>query len=197
DVVDPITGYVGDKNNITRGTVLGGVEYRYPFVTQFAGAAHVFEPIAQVIARPDVGKQDDIPNEDAQSLVFDDTLLFELDKFSGYDRLESGSRANVGVRYTMQAYNGGYMRAAFGQSYHLGGSNDFQADSGLDTTISDFVAGLYVQPINYFSFIAQGRFDQDSFELKRTDLGARANYGPITAHTVYADIDAQPGLGIY
>lgn len=197
DVVDPITGYVGDKNNITRGTALGGVEYRYPFVKHMANAAHVFEPIAQIIGRPDVGEQQDIPNEDAQSLVFDDTLLFDLDKFSGYDRIESGSRANVGVRYTMQAYNGGYMRAVFGQSYHLGGNNDFQTDSGLDTTRSDYVAGLYVQPINYFSIIAQGRFDEDSFDLKRTDLGARATYGPVTAHTMYADLDAQPGLGIY
>jgi len=197
DVVDPITGFVGEKSNITRGTVLGGVEYRYPFVTHTASAAHVFEPIAQIIGRPDVGEQENIPNEDAQSLVFDDTLLFELDKYSGYDRLESGSRANVGVRYTMQAYNGGYMRAVFGQSYFLGGTNSFQTDSGLDTTNSDYVAGLYVQPINYFSVIAQSRFDENSFELKRTDLGARATYGPVSAQTVYADLDAQPGLGIY
>lgn len=196
DVVDPITGFVGEKSNITRGMALGGVEYRYPFIGHFANAAHVIEPVAQIIGRTDVGEQENIPNEDAQSLVFDDTLLFDIDKFSGYDRLESGSRANVGVRYTMQAYNGGYMRAVFGQSHHLGGDNDFQEDSGLDTTASDYVAGLYVQPINYFSVIAQGRFDEDSFDLKRTDLGARANYGPVAAHAVYAAYDAQPGLGI-
>ena len=41
-----------------------------------------------------------IPNEDAQSFVFDATTLFERDKFSGYDRIEGGTRANVGFRYS-------------------------------------------------------------------------------------------------
>ena len=41
-----------------------------------------------------------MPNEDAQSFVFDTTNLFDRDKFSGYDRIEGGTRANLGVRYT-------------------------------------------------------------------------------------------------
>ena len=52
-----------------------------------------------------------IPNEDAESLIFDDTLLFDIDKFSGYDRIETGTRANVGMRYTMQFASGAYVRA--------------------------------------------------------------------------------------
>ena len=34
---------------------------------------------------------------DARSLVFDDTNLFELDKHSGWDRIETDTRANVGT----------------------------------------------------------------------------------------------------
>ncbi len=66
-----------------------------------------------------------VPDEDAKSLVFDDTLLFDIDKFSGYDRFETGTRANVGVQYTFQANNGLYARAVFGQSFHLAGENAF------------------------------------------------------------------------
>ena len=47
-----------------------------------------------------------IPNEDAQSFVFDATTLFERDKFSGYDRIEGGTRANIGLRYTGTFDNG-------------------------------------------------------------------------------------------
>ena len=66
-------------------------------------------PSVRSSSRPNsVGNQQDIPNEDALSLVFDDTLLFDIDKFSGYDRIETGTRANVGLRYTAQLASGAY-----------------------------------------------------------------------------------------
>ena len=65
------------------------------------------------------------PDEDARSLIFDDTLLFDIDKFSGYDRLETGTRANVGMQYTLQSSSGLYARAVFGQSFHLAGENAY------------------------------------------------------------------------
>ena len=88
-----------------------------------------------------------VPNEDAQSFVFDATTLFERDKFSGYDRLEGGTRANVGLRYSGAYDNGWSTNALFGQSYQLDGQNSFAApdlvnvgaDSGLETETSDYV----------------------------------------------------------
>lgn len=194
--VDPVTGAAFPNETTTRSMVAGGLEYRYPFVQHTRNAAHIFEPIAQVIARPDASHQFEIPNEDAQSLVFDDTLLFDIDKNSGYDRMEGGTRVNVGVQYTLQRYNGGYVRAVAGQSYQVAGRNDFQAGTGLEEDESDYVAGLYIQPMQYFAFIGQGRFDNDDLSLKRTDLSARVNYGPFTGSVVYANLDPQPGLGI-
>ena len=52
-----------------------------------------------------------LPNEDAQSLVFDDTSLFEWDKFSGFDRSEGGTRLNVGLQYRLMFNGGGSMSA--------------------------------------------------------------------------------------
>jgi len=193
---DQVTGVMFKEENTARGMVTGGVEYRYPFIQHTANAAHILEPIAQVIARPNAVHQNDVPNEDARSLVFDDTLLFDIDKFSGYDLIESGTRANVGLRYTLQRFNGGYVRAVVGQSYQLAGDNDFQPDSGLEHDASDFVTGLYIQPMQYFTFIGQGRFDKDDLDLKRTDLTAEANYGPANGSINYTNLDAQPGLGI-
>ena len=160
-----------------RGTAVGGAEYRYPFIGTTGSVAHVFEPIAQVIGRPDsVGvDQSEIPNEDAESLVFDDTILFDIDKFSGYDRIETGTRANVGVRYTAQLPSGAYARAVFGESYQLAGQNSFDDNSGLGTRSSDYVSGLYLQAARYLSLVGQARFDQETFDLMRTDLGSAAS----------------------
>jgi LPS-assembly protein len=188
NVVNPFTDELGEETNIARGMVTGGVEYRYPFVARTANAAHVIEPIGQFIARPDLGDQDDIPNEDALSLVFDDTLLFDIDKFSGYDRIESGTRANVGMRYTYQADGGGYVRAVVGQSYQVAGDNpfEFRNESGLRSTVSDYVTGLYIRPINQLSFVAQTRFDESTFEVKRTDLTSTVSIGPARGSATYS-----------
>jgi LPS-assembly protein len=184
---------------ILRGVALGGVEYRYPFVASTGNVTHVVEPIGQIIARPDTaGNQQEIPNEDALSLVFDDTILFDLDKFSGYDRIETGTRANVGARYTAQFASGAYGRAVFGQSYQIAGDNEFDTDfyrtAGLATDQSDYVGGLYVQASTYLGFSAQSRFDEQNFNVQRTDLSSWARYGPARVKVNYADVTSEPGL---
>jgi LPS-assembly protein len=189
----------GNDNAILRGNAVAGLEYRYPFIASTGNITHVVEPIGQIIARPSsVGDQQEIPNEDALSLVFDDTLLFDIDKFSGYDRIETGTRANVGVRYTAQFASGAYGRAVFGQSYQLAGENEFDTDfyrtSGLATDTSDYVGGLYIQATAYLGFSAQSRFDEATFDIKRTDLSSWANYGPARVKVNYADVAGEPGL---
>ena len=73
-----------------------GLEARYPVLFSTASATHILEPTAQIFVRPDARGEGVVNtlNEDAQSLVFDASNLFERDKFSGYDRVEGGVRAN-------------------------------------------------------------------------------------------------------
>lgn len=184
-----------ENGTIWRGNAVGGLEYRYPFISTTGMVTHTVEPIGQIIARPDsIGDQQEIPNEDALSLVFDDTILFETDKFSGYDRVETGTRANVGVRYTAQLPNGIYARTVFGQSYQIAGQNEFDTDfyrsSGLATDESDYVSGIYLQA-GVISLTAQQRFDQDTFDVVRTDLGAGVAFGPFQGRVNYADVPAE------
>ena len=102
-----------------------GLEYRYPFINGQPWGSTTIEPIAQVILRPNETYAGKLPNEDAQSLVFDASNLFAVDKFSGYDRVEGGGRANVGVQATTQFDKGGAVNVLFGQSYQLFGMNSF------------------------------------------------------------------------
>ena len=90
-------------------------------------------PTAQIIVRQNKVDQTRLPDEDAKSLVFDDTLLFDIDKFSGYDRFETGTRANLGFQYTFQANNGVYLRAVFGQSYPSGGREPLHRPGWIPT----------------------------------------------------------------
>ena len=180
-----------------------GVDYRYPFMLSTDWATHVFEPIAQMIVRPNESTSASLVNEDSQSLVFDDTNMFMWNKFSGYDRLEGGTRLNYGGQYTMTFRNGGYTNLMVGQSFQLAGRNSYGTpdmaniglSSGLDTRKSDLVSRFAVAPNSTFSFIAKGRFDPDTFNLRRFDMMANATFGPVTGSLQYARYEAQPLIG--
>ncbi len=197
NVQDLITNEVGDDDYIARGQATAGLTYSFPFVSRTGSASHIIKPTAQIIARPDiVGDQNDVSNEDARSLVFDDTILFDTDKFSGYDRIETGVRANFGLEYTMQMYSGGYAKAVVGQSYQIAGENSFEEGTGLSKDKSDYVAGLYLEPSSNLTLISQARFDEDTLDVKRTDIYMRAGYGPVNTSINYANIDNEENLGI-
>jgi LPS-assembly protein len=191
------------------GVVAGGVLYSYPFVAHTSFGSHVVEPTAQLIVRQNKVDQKHLPDEDAKSLVFDDTLLFDIDKFSGYDRFETGTRANVGLQYTFQGNKGVYARAVFGQSYHLAGDNAF-ADPGVDPTLkfnyspvsgletnrSDYVAGVYLSPFTGISLVSQSRFDERDWSLRRQDASVTASYGPVTGTAAYTYSAFDPVTGL-
>jgi LPS-assembly protein len=202
---DPaVSNYIntGDTN-LVRAMPTVGVEYRYPFISVHSWGSQTIEPIAQVIARPNETQIGKWPNEDAQTLIFDDSNLFRVDKFSGWDRIEGGGRANYGVQYTAQFNQGGFFNALFGESYQLFGQNSFAAadltntglNSGLDSRRSDYVARFSYQPNATYKFTSRFRFDHDSFAVQRTELETQANFDRWMVSVLYGNYAAQPALG--
>ena len=200
-----VSNFINTGNSdLVRGMPTVGLEYRYPFISTESWGTQTVEPIGQIIARPNEPQVGRWPNEDAQSFVFDDSNLFRVDKFSGWDRVEGGGRANYGVQYTAQFNQGGFVNALFGQSYSLFGTNSFALadptntglNSGLDTRLSDYVARLSFQPNKVYTFTSRFRFDQDTFDVQRTELEARATFDRWNLSVLYGDYAAQPLLGI-
>lgn len=205
NVDDPV-GYTGNFTSSdaeTRRMLTAGLEARYPILFAGETSTHVLEPIGQLYARPDEQYAGGLPNEDAQSFVFDATNLFDRDKFSGYDRIEGGTRANIGLRYTGSFDSGYGLRAIAGQSFQLGGLNSFAtddlvkagADSGLETDSSDYVAMLGIDAPSGLMASLSGRLDESDFSLRRAD--ATVGYLGLNwqAALTYTRIEAQPTYG--
>lgn len=199
-------GYTGSfetAGSATRTMLTAGLEARYPILATLDNSSHLFEPMAQIYVRPDEDLAGRLPNEDAQSFVFDATSLFERDKFSGFDRIEGGTRANVGLRYTGTFDNGVRLRSIVGQSYHLGGVNSFAtadlvnagANSGLETDTSDYVgmAGIDL-PIGV-AFSTSLRLDKDDFSLRRSDAALSYSNDRFATTLTYTRVSAQPLYG--
>ncbi len=193
----------GGDQNLIRAMPAIGMEYRYPFIAVQSWGTQTLEPIAQVIIRPDETDIGQFPNEDAQSLIFDDTNLFEINKYSGYDRVEGGSRANLGLQYTANINGGGQVNALFGQSYQLFGQNSYAyedmantgADSGLEDDVSDYVARLYYAPNKNLSLTNRFRFDKDDWSVQRYEFEGRTTIDRLTLTATYGLYTAQPELG--
>ncbi|WP_414642278.1 LPS-assembly protein LptD [Bradyrhizobium sp.] len=180
-----------------------GLEYRYPFINVQPWGSTTIEPIAQIIARPNESYAGKLPNEDAQSMVFDTSNLFEVDKFSGYDRVEGGGRANVGVQSTTAFDQGGTVKVLFGQSYQLFGANSYSVqdvtntgvDSGLAKPRSDYVSSIAYSPNSTYTFSVRSRFDEQTWNVQRFEAEARANFNRWSISMMYGDYAPQPELG--
>lgn len=191
------------NDDLYRGMPAAMMEIRYPMVASNGMVSQIFEPVAQIIVRPNETQIGEFPNEDAQSMVFDTTNLFERDKFSGFDRVEGGTRANVGFRYSASFANGATVNVAAGQSFHLHGKNSFAErdlvnagmESGLETDKSDYVASVDVNTGTGFSYGVAGRFDERTGEVRRGEVKARYIDPNLALSTSYVFIDEQPNYG--
>lgn len=205
--VDPFTTgapyQTPGNGELIRAMPAVGMEVRWPFISVHSWGTQTLEPIVQTIFRPNEGKIGLFPNEDAQSLVFDDTNLFAIDKYSGYDRVEGGSRVNYGLQYTANVHRYGMVNVLFGQSYQMFGQNSYAIadlantgmNSGLEDRASDYVARLYFQPTGRFSFVTRFRFDKDDLSMRRFEAETRSTWDRLTLATIYARYEAQPDIG--
>ncbi|MFG1351794.1 LPS-assembly protein LptD [Xanthobacter autotrophicus] len=192
-------------DDLIRGMPAVGLDYKYPFISAESWGTQIIEPRAQVIIRPNETNIGNFPNEDAQSLVFDDTNLFEVNKYSGYDRVEGGSRVNLGVTYTAAIHGAGLVTAVIGQSYNLFGRNSFAygdmantgLESGLESTASDYIAKFGYSPTKYLEFVTRFRFDNDNLSMQRFELQGRAEIDRFNVALTYGRYEAQPLLGYY
>lgn len=201
----PQSGFIPGGSGTTGNLIPGvGLEYRYPFIAYTKYGSLTFEPVGQIIARPNnqIGTRT-LVNLDSQSLVFDTSNLFDWNKFSGYDRFETGVRANYGAQFSANFKNGGYANITAGQSTQIAGTNayatpdaaDIGLSSGLDKRFSDYVIGTTISPFSFISAGAQGRFDTSTFENRRVDAILNLNLGNANGKIQFANYAAQPLIG--
>ncbi len=196
---------LGEDDFIARAMPAVGLEYEWPFLATIGSWTHTFGPKAQIIVRPNEQHIGELPNEDSQSLVFDDTTLFVLDKFAGYDRQEGGTRANVGLVYQGLMPNGASIDALVGQSYQLAGTNSFAREdqsltglgSGLESDVSDYVGRVTVNTGTGLALTARARLDDEELAVNRAELNAIGTYGKTVASLGYAFIRESPSAGIF
>jgi LPS-assembly protein len=192
---DPATGMLKNSEVTNRVLPSAGLDMRWPFMASYDYGQSVFTPVFQAIAATDETDVDKIGNEDAITVNFDSSSLFLQDRFTGEDRYEGGSRANVGMLYSFLGANGGFARMSLGESFHLGGKNSFSADSGLEGTKSDLVGAFVVQPWDNLELSYQARVEENLSKINVQEAFANYTWDQLSGSLGYINIAGAPTAG--
>lgn len=168
---DPQTGS-GDGGENTAGRIVptANLDWSLPLVGMTGSWSHLIEPRASFTYTPNNLNDSDIPNEDSQVFEFDETNLFKASRFTGIDRVDSGTRVSYGLGFNSLGPEAWRVSGIVGQSLRSGSDGLYPQGSGLEDPVSDFVGRFDVRPAELLDLGYRFRADKSSLALRRSDL---------------------------
>lgn len=166
-----VPSYRGEEGFQTRGVAAAAVDVKWPFIGGFLGGTQRITPRFQVVAAPPIDNFD-VPNEDARAVDLEDSNLFALNRFPGYDRFEDSTRFTAGVEYALDL-PGVAINTTVGQSFRLTSRSSILPDgTGLSEKVSDIVGRTDVRFRDFLRFTHRYRLDKDNFAVRRNEIDA-------------------------
>lgn len=157
-------------------------DVKWPFIGPLFGGVQRLVPHVQVVLTPRTPNVD-IPNEDARSIDLEDSNLFALNRFPGYDRWEDASRITYGVDWSLDRPNL-VIESTIGQSYRIEDRPViFPQGTGLTDRWSDIVGRTSIRYGRLLELTNRFRIDKDNFAVRRNEvdltLGTTQTYAQI------------------
>jgi LPS-assembly protein len=163
----------GQKNGaITRLLSEGTLMWEKPYLSP--NGYHQITPKVLAALSPRGGNvANKIPNEDSVAYELDTTNLFELSRFAGLDRIETGPRLVYGIDNRWGSPDRTDYRLFVGQSLRRFNDASLPSSGGASTNASDWVAETEANPADWLGFNSRLRLDNSSWQLRRLDGGMR------------------------
>jgi LPS-assembly protein len=194
-ILSPTTTYRGQDG--WQGRLIGAAafELRWPFIGPLFGGVQRLTPRLQVVASPTT-KNLSIPNEDARAIDLEDSNLFALNRFPGYDRWEDGTRITYGLDWALDL-PGVSIQTNIGQSYRLTSKATLYPDgTGLTNRLSDIVGRTTVKYKRWVSLTHRYRLDKDNLAIRRNEIDATIGSDKTYAVIGYLRLNRDVSLGI-
>jgi len=161
--------YRGTDGWHARGIGALAADLKWPFIGPLFGGTQRLTPRLQFVLTPPTPNLD-IPNEDARSVDLEDSNLFALNRFPGYDRWEDGSRITYGVDWSYERPNLSIM-STVGQSYRISKKGEiFPEGTGLSGRVSDIVGRTRVRYGRFIDLTHRYRVDKDNLSVRRNEV---------------------------
>jgi LPS-assembly protein len=184
--------YRGTEGWHTRGIGALAADLKWPFIGPLLGGTQRLTPRVQLVLTPPTPNLD-IPNEDARSVDLEDSNLFALNRFPGFDRWEDGSRITYGLDWSFDRPNLSII-STIGQSYRISRkAGIFPEGTGLADRLSDIVGRTRVRYGRLIDITHRFRVDKDNFAFRRSELdltvGGEQTYVQVGYLRLNRDID--------
>jgi len=186
-VVD-VNGVTGQNEFIARAHPTANADWRFPLIQQHKWGSVVVEPRVQAVAGLDDARSRNIPNEDAQSVEFDESNFYARDRFPGRDLIDDGQRVDYGVRITGLLFGGGRAEGFLGQSLARK-AGTFATATDMTGRSSDIVAAATVSPAEYLDLNWRARFAKDNFDIRRQEVAIGAGPDWLRVNAEYIRVD--------
>ncbi|AEG49270.1 Organic solvent tolerance protein [Sphingobium chlorophenolicum L-1] len=182
NLMNSVISYAGDPGWKARGIAAAAVDMRWPFMGEAFGGVQRIAPRVQIVAAPKIANLS-VPNEDARAIDLEDSNLFALNRFSGYDRFEDSTRVTYGLEYSLSLPDFS-LESVVGQSYRLNSRESILPDgTGLSDRMSDIVGRTTVRYRDFISFTHRFRVDKDKLSVRRNEIdatvGSRKTYATV------------------
>ena len=178
------------------GRAIGALaaDVRWPLVGPLLGGLQRLTPRVQLVITPNTNNFD-IPNEDARAVDLEDSNLFALNRFPGYDRWEDSSRVTYGVEWALDRPNWS-VQTVVGQSYRLSRRPTIFPDgTGLTDRLSDVVGKTRVRFGRLVDLTHRFRLDKDTAAVRRNEVdltfGTDLTYAQIGYLRLNRDISSE------
>jgi LPS-assembly protein len=172
--------YRGNEGWQGRGILAAAADVKWPFVGRAFGGTQIFTPRVQLVAAPSISNNLRVPNEDSRAVDLEDSNLFSLNRFPGYDRFEDNYRVTYGVDWALRRDNF-TADVTVGQSYRLSNrASIFPDGTGLSDKVSDIVGRSEFRFKDFVKLTHRFRLDKDNLAIRRNEvdatIGSRSTY---------------------
>ncbi len=173
-----------------------GLEWRLPFIKNTTNTSQILEPIIVAAVAPNQdNKPEKIPNNDSEDTEITDANIFDLDRYSGYDRNDTGSRISYGVNWSFYGKKWGRSSVLLAQAYEFEKEDNLFAQPDDSNHFSDYVGRIYAAPSQNFDINFRFKLDKDDYKLNYSELVASLG-GDIlrlsTSYIFFPDAENQP-----
>jgi LPS-assembly protein len=116
--------------------------------------------------------------------------VLSFDQMPGYDLVESGPRANVGL-HARASFPSGSVDAVLGQTYRLKDDPIFAPDSGQHGTVSDIVGRVSVKFLPYIDLTDRIDVDRDNGTVRRHEVYLTGTFNRSSLQLSFVQLPAE------
>ena len=187
--------YRGQSGWQARGVATAAIDVKWPLTGSAFGGTQVFTPRFQIAASPSI-RNLEIPNEDARAIDLEDSNLFALNRFPGYDRIEDGVRLTYGADWNFERPRW-RIKTTIGQSYRLTREPTLLPDgTGLSNQLSDIVGRTEVRYRDFVKLTHRYRLDKDNLSIRRNEFDAAVGSERTYAEVGYLRLNRNIASGL-